>query len=90
MFKEIDVIKDGTGLVAIITERERGDGRSDFSFVIKKEFDQTINGTVELRRTPYLRRRHIADAHAMLDLVERRLDELEDAHRAALRRSKRA
>ncbi len=77
-FRQVEVVKDPDGVVAVISERIK-DGR--ISFMIAREFDS--NG--EIKRSAYLARRHIAAAARLLADLSERLELAEDRARARQR-----
>jgi len=77
-FKELEVVHDPDGIVAIITERTR-DGR--VSFMIAREFEQ--EGTT--KRSSFLAKRHLPAVRRLLADLEERLELAEDRARAKKR-----
>ncbi len=74
-YREVDIIRDPEGVIAVITERKK-DGA--ISFGIYQEFNR--NG--EVARGSFLARRHIQAARRVLDDLEERLEAAESAVRA--------
>src|SRR5262245_28971124 len=80
-FRQVEVVEDPDGVVAVISER-RDDGR--ISFMLAREFDQ--NGV--RKRSAYLARRHLAAAARLLSDLGERLELAEDRARARIRSRK--
>lgn len=78
VFREIEIIRDPDGPIAVITERER-DGR--VSFMLSREFES--GGKTQ--RTSFLKRHHIAAIRRLLNDLEEKLDLAEDRTRAKRR-----
>lgn len=77
-FKEIEIVRDPDGVIAVITERVR-DGR--ISFMIAREFER--DGKTE--RSAFLARRHLPAVRRLLADLEERLELSEDRSRAKRR-----
>lgn len=77
-FKEIEIIRDPDGVVAVITERSR-DGR--ISFAIAREFEE--DG--QTRRTAFLASRHLPGVQRLLSELGERLELAEDQARTRRR-----
>lgn len=73
-YREVEVIRDPDGVVAIITERIT---TGKFSFRIIKEY--VLNGVV--KQTAFFGRRHLPAVARITTRVADRLDILEDVHK---------
>lgn len=77
-FKEVEVLRDADGVVAVVSERVTT-GR--ISFMLGREFER--DGKTE--RSPFISSRHIAGVRRLLDQLERHAEVLEDRARAERR-----
>jgi len=77
-FREVKVLQDPDGVVAVISERV---ATGHVSFMLGREFDRAG----ETRRSSFLARRHIDGARRLLDTLEGELDAIEDRTRAEKR-----
>ncbi|MBT8453024.1 MAG: hypothetical protein KJO40_13730 [Deltaproteobacteria bacterium] len=77
-FREVEIIRDPDGVVAIVSERK---ATGHVSFMIGREFDRAG----DICRSSFLARRHIAGARRLLDALEDRLDVIEDRSRTERR-----
>lgn len=82
-YREIAVLRDPEGVIAVVTKR----GDTDYlSFAIQKEFPRRDDtGSESVVRTSFLNRRHIVSVRRLLDQLESFLDQ--EIDKATARRS---
>ncbi len=76
-FEILDEIRDEeTGVVAVITKKQKPTGYLGFSFSFFKEFERKPGSQTE--RTSYLNDRHIGAVRRLINAVEERIEAEKD------------
>jgi hypothetical protein len=88
-FTEIDAIRDDkSGIVIVITAREKSNGFRAYSFAVFKEFERSTGGPTQ--RTAYLNPHHIEALQGLLPKVDARIRQEEERVHAERRQARRA
>jgi hypothetical protein len=88
-FTEIDTIRDEkSGVVIVITAREKNNGFHAYSFAVFKEFERSTGG--QTQRTSYLNPHHIETLQDLLPKVDARIRQEEERVHAERRQARRA